>query len=112
MASDGLAGSTTLLDSANAMMLSGNIAFLSDGKSRSEIVIEDPESGRVERLVFSQASTWVAVYHLIQVIRELYQTNDLEVHTETREGPCPECGGTGMVEDAEGNWHNCRACAP
>lgn len=112
MADDRLAGGAVLIDSANTMILSGNISFISDGKSRSEIVIMNPDSGREERLVFSHGSTWMAVYHLIQVIRELFQTNELEVQIEISERPCPECGGAGMIEDTEGNWRDCRSCAP
>ena len=107
-----LFGNATLIDSENAVMLGGGLALLSDGSSRSEIIVSDPGSGQEERLVFSKGNSWIPVFHLIQVIRELYQSDELEFHTTAREDPCELCGGTGMYEDGEGNWRDCNHCAP
>lgn len=107
-----LFGNATLVDSENAVMLGGGLALLSDGASRSEIVVSDPESGQEERLVFSRGNSWIPVFHLIQVIRELYQKDELEFHSSTNDEPCELCGGTGMYEDDEGNWKDCGVCIP
>lgn len=104
-----LAGRTELVDGANAVTLSGRIAFVSDGQSRSEIVIADSESGQEERIVFTRGNSWVAVFHLIQVIRELYRADELEFQTDPA-SPCEVCGGLGMFEDDEGNWRDCTSC--
>jgi hypothetical protein len=104
-----LFGNATLVDSDNAVVLGGGLALISDGKARSEIVVRNPESGEEERLVFSKGNTWIPVFHLIQVIRELYQADELEMHSSSTD-PCKICAGTGLYEDEEGNWRDCSLC--
>lgn len=108
-----LSGRALLVDDDNAVMLGGGLALLSDGQSRSEIIITDPKSGREERLIFTVGTTWVPVYHLIQVIRELFDAESLEVHVSSDDDtPCAVCNGTGMYEDEDGNWRDCSQCVP
>lgn len=106
-----LFGNATLIDSDNAVMLGGGLALLSDGQSRSEIVVKDPESGQEERLVFRGGNRWIPVFHLIQVIRELYQSDELEFHSTSSNEPCAVCGGRRGNEDEEGNWKSCPVCS-
>lgn len=106
-----LAGNVILFDKANSVLLSGRLALHSDGASRSEIVIAELEGDREERLVFARGSSWAPVYHLIQVIRELYDSGAV-VRRDPSAAPCDHCGGQLMYEDAEGNWRDCGACVP
>ncbi len=106
---DNLAGNAILLDQATSVLLSGRLALISDGHSRSEIVIRELDGEREERLVFTSGSTWAPVYHLIQVIRELYGEGQVQ-HIDSSAQPCPRCEGQKMIEDADGNWRDCAEC--
>lgn len=107
-----LFGTARLADTETSVVLGGRLAFVSDGASRSEIIIGDADGGKEERLVFTIGTTWMAVYQLIQVIRDLYQADELEVHVSSPDDPCVLCGGLGLYEDEEGNWRDCRQCVP
>ncbi len=61
--------------------------------------------------MFTTGSTWVPVYHLMQVIRELYDAGQVEM-IDVSAMPCPQCEGRRMVEDEDGNWQDCGACVP
>lgn len=108
---ENLSGGAIFWDSINSVVLQGRLSLLSDGVGRSEIVIAG-DDGHEERLVFRHGTTWVPVYQLIQVIQEVYPPTELEAPAPEEEQSCPNCGGTRMVQDAEGNWHDCRACVP
>ena len=106
-----MSGRSILLDHVKQVILSGEVALLSDGKGRSEIQIRDSESGRVEQLVFSTGTMWIPVYQLMLAIQDVHQRDEVEVVVPGHE-VCPECGGHREYEDGEGNWRTCQICVP
>jgi hypothetical protein len=72
-----LFGHVTLIDTNNAQLLGGEFALLSDGESRSEIVVANPDTGEEERLTFTKGASWLPVFHLIETMRALYPSDDL-----------------------------------
>lgn len=72
-----LFGTVTLYDPSNKVMLMGKIAFLSDGASRSEIVISNDDSGDHERLIFTGETNCQWVCCLIDRARETYSHHDI-----------------------------------
>lgn len=106
-----LFGQSMLYDSAKSVVLSGEIALMSDGRGRSEIHIRNQETGLMERLVFTTGTLWIPVMQLIQAIRDTHDVIDNQLAiVDGNAGTCADCGGVRQVTDAEGNWRACPRC--
>ena len=106
-----LSGTAAFYDDGNSVLLGGRLALSSDGHSRSEIVLRPIESEEEERLVFKTGSTWMPVYHLILVIREMFDSSPVRSGDAEVPQLCPQCDGAGIYEDLDGNWLECPHCS-
>lgn len=111
MAVESLRGNSSLFDPKRGVVLRGEIRLTTDGKSRSEIYVENDVTGVSERLVFQTGSLWIPVMQLIQVIQEAHSEVDVGLTViDGLQGACCECDGLGEITDDEGNWDTCPMC--
>lgn len=111
MATEKLFGQSMLFDGTSKVILRGEIALMSDGKSRSEIHVKNEETGMTERLVFTTGPLWIPVLQLIQAIRDTHTEYDILADVvDGSHGSCGECDGVKQVTDDEGNWKPCPVC--
>lgn len=106
-----LTGQSVFIDGEHSVLLCGRMHIVSDGKGRSEILLQSLDGSDEEELVFTAGSTWVPVYQLIQVIREAFDVSPSPASSAPSiAATCQTCAGEGGNTDRDGNWQDCPDC--